>query len=83
MMVKINVEKKPESKIHRPLKIGIAGVGVGAAEILPTMQASERIKLVAAADVNPRILDVFRQRYNGRTYPSVLELCQDPEVEAI
>jgi len=83
MMVKMNVEKKSESKIHRPLKIGIAGVGVGAAEILPTMQASERIKLVAAADVNPRILDVFRQRYNGRTYPSVLELCQDPEVEAI
>jgi hypothetical protein len=79
----MNAENKSESKIHRPLKIGIAGVGVGAAEILPTMQASERVKLVAAADVNPRILDVFRQRYNGRTYPSVLELCQDPEVEAI
>lgn len=67
----------------RKLRIGVAGVGVGAAEILPTMRMLETIDLVAAADVNPRILEVFRQRYGGATYGSVRELCADPNVEAV
>lgn len=67
----------------RKLRIGVAGVGVGAAEILPTMRLLDTIDLVAAADVNPRILEVFRQRYGGATYSSVKDLCADPDVEAV
>jgi len=67
----------------RKIRVGIAGVGVGAAEILPTMKNLDKIDLVAAADVNPRILEVFRQRYGGRTYDNVKDLCADPNVEAI
>ena len=47
------------------------------------MQALDTIELVAAADVNPRILEVFRQRFGGVTYNSVEDLCADPEVEAV
>jgi phthalate 4,5-cis-dihydrodiol dehydrogenase len=69
--------------VGRKLKLGIAGVGVGAAEILPQIEASGKIELVAAADVNQRILDAFHARYGAKTYDSVEKLCADPEVEAV
>jgi phthalate 4,5-cis-dihydrodiol dehydrogenase len=68
---------------RRKLRIGVAGMGVGAAEILPAMLASEKVELVAVADTNPRVLEVFAQRYGGKTYPSVEQLCDDPNVEAV
>jgi phthalate 4,5-cis-dihydrodiol dehydrogenase len=67
----------------RKLKLGIVGVGVGAAEMLPSMEAMGKIELVAAADVNPRILEAFHQRYGGKTYDSIEKLCADPDVEAV
>ena len=36
-------------------------MGVGASEILPAMAASDKVELIAVADPNPRVLDVFRQ----------------------
>jgi len=67
----------------RKVKIGIVGMGVGAAEILPAMQASDKVQLVAVADTNARVLDVFHQRSGGRTYGSIEALCADPDVEAV
>ena len=67
----------------RKLRVGVVGVGVGAAEILPAMENFGRMDLVAAADTNPRILEVFRQRHGGKTYPSIEALCADPQVEAV
>jgi phthalate 4,5-cis-dihydrodiol dehydrogenase len=67
----------------RKLKIGIVGIGVGASEILPQMEAMPEIRLVAAADVNRRVLDTFQERYGARTYNSVEQLCSDPDVEAV
>jgi phthalate 4,5-cis-dihydrodiol dehydrogenase len=67
----------------RKLKIGIVGIGVGASEILPQMEAMPEIELVAAADVNPRVLATFRQRYGAKTYESIEKLCSDPDVEAV
>lgn len=69
--------------IERKLRIGVVGVGVGAAEILPAMKSFGRIELVAAADTNPRILEVFKQRYGGKTYSNIEQLCADPDVEAV
>ena len=68
---------------ERKLRVGVVGVGVGAAEILPAMKGFGRIELVAAADTNPRILEVFKQRYGGKTYGSIEQLCADPDVEAV
>jgi phthalate 4,5-cis-dihydrodiol dehydrogenase len=42
-----------------------------------------QIKLVAAADLRPHALEVFRARYAARTYGTVEELCSDPDVEAV
>ncbi len=67
----------------RKLKLGIVGIGVGASEILPAMEQMAEFELVAAADVNPRVLETFRQRYGAKTYDSVEKLCADPNVEAV
>ncbi len=68
---------------QRTLKLGIVGVGVGASEILPQMESMPEIQLVAAADINRRVLETFRQRYGARTYDSIEKLCFDPDVEAV
>ena len=67
----------------RKLKLGIVGIGVGASEILPQMEQIPEFDLVAAADVNPRVLETFKQRYGSRTYDSIEKLCADPDVEAV
>jgi phthalate 4,5-cis-dihydrodiol dehydrogenase len=68
----------------RPLKIGMIGIGVGGAEILPAMEAMESIELVAGADVVPTTLERFRARFPAaKTYDSAAGLCADPDVEAV
>jgi phthalate 4,5-cis-dihydrodiol dehydrogenase len=68
----------------RQLKLGIIGVGVGAAEILPAMEAMDEIDLMAMADINPQTRERFHQRYpNARIYDSADRLVADPEVEAV
>lgn len=66
------------------LKIGMVGVGVGGAEILPAMEAMNEVDLVAGADINPVTRERFVKRYPGtRAYESVEQLCEDPEVDAV
>ena len=44
----------PDSSI-KPLKMGIIGVGVGATQIMPSMESMAEIDLMAAADTqSPR-----------------------------
>jgi phthalate 4,5-cis-dihydrodiol dehydrogenase len=68
---------------ERKLKLGIVGIGVGASEILPAMEATANIELAAGADVNPRVRETFEKRYGAPTYDSVEKLCDDPNVEAV
>jgi phthalate 4,5-cis-dihydrodiol dehydrogenase len=68
---------------NRRLRLGIVGIGVGASEILPQMESMPEIQLVAAADINLRILDTFKHRYGAKTYDSIEKLCADPHVEAV
>ncbi len=68
----------------RKLKVGLAGIGVGAAEILPAMEGMPELDLVGGADLVPETLQRFRERYpDARTYDSVAKLCADPELDAV
>src|SRR6266571_1896249 len=65
----------------RRLRIGMIGIGVGGAEILPAM---DTVEVVAGADVVPTTLDRFKERFpDARTYDSAEALCKDPDVEAV
>ena len=69
--------------VRRRLRLGIVGIGVGASEILPQMEAMSDIQLVAAADINRRVLNTFQHRYGAKAYDSIEKLCADPNVEAV
>ena len=53
------------------LKVGIAGLGFGATEFIPTLERLEEIEIVAGADLRPQALEAFQERYGGRTYEKV------------
>ena len=68
----------------KPLKLGVIGVGVGAAEMLPPMERASYIELFAGADFDPDVRERFKSRYpNARVYASAEELVSDPDVEAV
>lgn len=67
-----------------PLRLGVIGIGVGAAEMLPPMENADFIDLFAGADINPDVRKRFGERYpNARVYASAEEMVKDPEVEAV
>jgi len=67
----------------RTLKVGVAGLGVGSAMIIPTIERMVETELVAAADIRPEALERFVQRHEGRAYGTVEQLCGDPEVDVV
>jgi phthalate 4,5-cis-dihydrodiol dehydrogenase len=76
-------EMDTNESVNRRLRLGIVGIGVGASEILPQMEAMPDIQLVAAADINRRVLNTFSRRYGAKSYDSIEKLCADPNVEAV
>ena len=76
-------KKDMDQPVDRRLRLGVVGIGVGASEILPQMEAMSDIQLVAAADTNRRVLNTFQHRYGAKTYDSIEKLCSDPHVEAV
>jgi phthalate 4,5-cis-dihydrodiol dehydrogenase len=68
----------------RTLKVGVLGLGQGAANVMPTMDSLEGVQLAAGADVNPRMREAFRERYPDRAvYESAEAVCADPDLDAI
>jgi len=68
----------------KTLRIGIVGIGVGGAEILPAIESLPEVELVAGADVNRDVLERFHNRYpQAETYVSAEAMCKDPSVEAV
>jgi phthalate 4,5-cis-dihydrodiol dehydrogenase len=68
---------------ERPLKVGIAGLGVGSAMVIPNIERLPITELVAAADTRPEARAQFVERTGGRAYDSVAALCADPDVDVI
>jgi len=65
------------------LKVGIAGLGFGSTEFIPTLERLPQIKLVGGADLRPQARESFKARFGGNVYESVNDLCADPDVEAV
>jgi phthalate 4,5-cis-dihydrodiol dehydrogenase len=65
------------------IRIGAAGLGRAFMLMLPTFTRDHRVQLAAAADPRPEARLRFIEEFGGRAYPTVEELCSDPEVEAV
>jgi phthalate 4,5-cis-dihydrodiol dehydrogenase len=69
---------------EQPVRLGVIGIGVGAAEILPAMERATYIDLFAGCDINPSVRERFKERYpNARVYATAEEMVKDPDVEAV
>jgi len=66
-----------------PLRLGMAGLGVASTMVLPGVEQFPQAEIVAAADVRQSARQAFQQKYHGRAYASVEELCADPEVDVV
>ena len=65
------------------IKLGVVGLGVAAASVLPAAEAMEQVELVAGADVNPKSLEILRSKYGKRAYTSNEALLDDPDVNTV
>jgi phthalate 4,5-cis-dihydrodiol dehydrogenase len=72
-----------ESPGVRPLRYGIAGIGVGAGNLLEAVRQNPRVQIVAAADVRSEPLERFGSEFGVRTFTSVEEMCRYDEVDVI
>jgi len=68
----------------KTIRMGMVGIGVGGAEILPAMASTPGIELYAGADINPVTRERFQAKYpDAKVYDSIEALCADPDVDAV
>ncbi|SRR5579883_16269 len=60
----------------RQLRVGFAGLGVASTQVLPAFELLPHLKVAAAADVRPEVLDKFAAEFGGETYRSVEDLAK-------
>jgi phthalate 4,5-cis-dihydrodiol dehydrogenase len=65
------------------LRLGVAGLGRAFMLMLPTLSRHPRVQLVAAADPRPEARQRFAEDFSTSAYPSVEELCADPDIQAV
>ena len=67
----------------RTLHVGVVGLGLAAASVTSALMAMPHVNLVAGADINPRALQVFKEKYGAKTYASIEALCDDPDIDTV
>ena len=65
------------------LRLGIAGLGMAAARILPEIAPLPFLRLTGAADLRKHALDRFAQEFGARVYGTVEDLCESDDVDAV
>lgn len=66
-----------------PVRLGIAGLGLAGALMVRAAALDDGVKLVAAADPRQAPRAAFARDFAARGYADILEMCGDPDVEAI
>ncbi len=68
----------------KTIRMGMVGIGVGGAEILPAMDSTPGIELYAGADINATTRERFQAKYpEAKVYDGIESLCADPDVDAV
>ena len=66
-----------------PIKIGIAGLGAGAMNMIPELHAHPYAVIAAAADLRPHALDRFRSDFGKPAFASVEEMCAKADIDVV
>lgn len=65
------------------LRMGFAGLGAAATQVLPEISELPYIKLTAAADLRTDALERFQEEFDAEVYTSVEEMCHSRNVDAV
>jgi phthalate 4,5-cis-dihydrodiol dehydrogenase len=65
------------------LRLGLAGMGVGASQLLPAMTTGPHVRLAAVGDVRQAARDQAAAEYGVETHASVEALCESPNVDVV
>ncbi len=76
-------EKIASPAAKRPLRVGVAGLGVAASQILPSFNEGSPFELVAGADTQAAARQAFSANYDRPALASVEELCAHPDIDVI
>ena len=64
------------------LRVGMAGLGAGARQVLPSFKRVPGVQLTAVADIREKALDEFRAR-GVKAFDSVEAMCKSRDVDAV
>jgi phthalate 4,5-cis-dihydrodiol dehydrogenase len=81
--VQSSLGENPASNATKPLRVGVAGLGVAASQILPAFKDGSPYELVAGADNRAEARQEFERRYGRATVSSVKALCARGDVDAV
>src|SRR5579862_2712456 len=65
------------------LRLGIAGLGLGSARVIPEIDKLPFLKLTAAAEVRQAGRDRFREELGAEVYTDVAEMVKSPNIDAV
>ena len=82
-MAQVEQQTSTENRPVKPIKLGMAGLGIGGGMILKAAERMPEVDIFAAADLRESARSAFQSRFEGRAYDSVEALCEDPDVEVV
>lgn len=65
------------------VRVGIAGAGVSARQLVSQFKQLPEARLVAVADIRSDALEEFRHKWSVETFSSVEEMCCSPDIEVV
>ena len=67
----------------KPMKIGIVGLGAGAMNMIPELNANPHAEIVAAADRRKQATERFKREFGGEVFDDAEALCASPNVDVV
>ncbi len=65
------------------LRVGMAGLGAASYQVVPGFNKVDGVKFTAAADIRPKALKLFKDKFGIATFTSVEEMCRKGEVDVV
>ena len=65
------------------LRLGIAGLGAAARQVLSVIHKAPGVELAAGADIRPEALEEFAGKHGAETFDNVADMCRSDAVDAV
>jgi phthalate 4,5-cis-dihydrodiol dehydrogenase len=67
----------------KPLRMGMAGLGVASTQILPPVAKLPYVRIAAASDLREDALVKFRKEYDAEVFTDFAAMCKSPNVDFV